>query len=669
LALGSGLKYHSGRKTFIGGGLPTDISILDATKYEGQLVLGTDESLYFSNGVGWVSTTLTSNNTTFAFGKTEAQLNGNNASTADLAVDSNLLQGYNWASPASIGGGNANNAVFTDVIVSGNLFVGGTTTTVNTAILQVSNGFIVLNKDQTTPIADGGLIFQRYGTPNTTNYNAAFVWDENADRFVFGATPNTAPNSIDITISDEWLVVDDLGNVTIKNDILANNATFNSLSVSGNSILSGVVANNSLGANGYVLTSNGSSVHWTYVSGDVGFTGSIGFTGSQGNTGFTGSASTVSGGTGFTGSIGFTGSQGDIGYTGSVGYTGSLGFTGSQGIPGEAAAQGYTGSVGFTGSAGFTGSIGFTGSRGDTGFTGSASTVAGATGFTGSQGIPGEAADQGYTGSVGFTGSAGFTGSVGFVGSRGITGYTGSQGALGFTGSRGVTGFTGSASTVAGGTGFTGSIGIGFTGSSGFTGSVGLTGFTGSKGDIGFSGFTGSVGFTGSLGFTGSQGAGVTGSQGTTGFTGSRGTTGFTGSIGFTGSGISTASNTQLNSLGVGTAASGTAGEIRATNNITAYYSDDRLKTNLGNIPNALDMLLSLNGFYFEPNSVAQALGYVKRREVGVSAQQVHKILPEITAPAPIDEQYMTVRYEKLIPLLIEAIKELNNKVKVLESK
>lgn len=113
-----------------------------------------------------------------------------------------------------------------------------------------------------------------------------------------------------------------------------------------------------------------------------------------------------------------------------------------------------------------------------------------------------------------------------------------------------------------------------------------------------------------------------------------------------------------MTSLGIGTAASGTTGEIRATNNITAYYSDDRLKTKLGNIPDALDKVLSLNGFYFEPNEIAQAFGYEKKKQVGVSAQQVNSILPEIIAPAPIDEKYMTVYYDKLIPLLIEAIKE-----------
>ena len=129
----------------------------------------------------------------------------------------------------------------------------------------------------------------------------------------------------------------------------------------------------------------------------------------------------------------------------------------------------------------------------------------------------------------------------------------------------------------------------------------------------------------------------------------------------------STAQNSQFNSIGVGTAGSGTAGEIRATNNITAYYSDDRFKTNLGNIPDALAKVLTLNGFYYEANELAQSYGYEKKREVAVSAQQVLAIMPEVVAPAPIDENYLTVRYERLVPLLIEAIKELNAKVTALE--
>jgi hypothetical protein len=132
---------------------------------------------------------------------------------------------------------------------------------------------------------------------------------------------------------------------------------------------------------------------------------------------------------------------------------------------------------------------------------------------------------------------------------------------------------------------------------------------------------------------------------------------------------IGTSDNPRFNSLGIGTAASGTAGEIRATNNITAYYSDDRLKTRLGTIENALDKVMSLTGFYHEANETAQSLGYTPVREVGISAQDVQKIMPEVVAPAPIDPQYMTVRYERMVPLLIEAIKELKAEVDLLKSK
>lgn len=131
----------------------------------------------------------------------------------------------------------------------------------------------------------------------------------------------------------------------------------------------------------------------------------------------------------------------------------------------------------------------------------------------------------------------------------------------------------------------------------------------------------------------------------------------------------STSQNSQFNSIGVGTAGSGTAGEIRATNAVTAYYSDDRLKTKLGNIEGALAKVKTLSGFYYEANETAQALGYKPKREVGVSAQSVQAVLPEVVVPAPIDEQYLTVHYDKLVPLLIEAIKELEAKVAALEAK
>ena len=127
--------------------------------------------------------------------------------------------------------------------------------------------------------------------------------------------------------------------------------------------------------------------------------------------------------------------------------------------------------------------------------------------------------------------------------------------------------------------------------------------------------------------------------------------------------GLQTSDNLQINSLGVGTAASGVAGEIRATNDVVAYYSDARLKNFEGKIDSALDKVKQLNGYYFTENETAKKLGYANdKRQVGVSAQEVEAVLPEIVTEAPISNEYLTVKYEKLAPLFIEAIKEIDEK-------
>jgi hypothetical protein len=110
-------------------------------------------------------------------------------------------------------------------------------------------------------------------------------------------------------------------------------------------------------------------------------------------------------------------------------------------------------------------------------------------------------------------------------------------------------------------------------------------------------------------------------------------------------------------------------GYITAVGDITAGTSDDRLKDRFGNIPDALNKVLKLNGFYYTHNKTAQQLGLVnKGQRVGVSAQEVLKVLPEVIRDAPIDESYMTVDYSRIVPLLIEAIKGLNAKVESLEA-
>lgn len=129
---------------------------------------------------------------------------------------------------------------------------------------------------------------------------------------------------------------------------------------------------------------------------------------------------------------------------------------------------------------------------------------------------------------------------------------------------------------------------------------------------------------------------------------------------------ISTTASVQHASLGINTTPGGT-GEIRASGEVTAYYSDDRLKTRLGTIENALDKIDSLTGFYYEENELAESLGYKKHRQVGVSAQDTQLQMPEIVTTAPISEDYLTVKYEKFAPLLIEGIKELRQEIRAIK--
>lgn len=119
--------------------------------------------------------------------------------------------------------------------------------------------------------------------------------------------------------------------------------------------------------------------------------------------------------------------------------------------------------------------------------------------------------------------------------------------------------------------------------------------------------------------------------------------------------------------LNVGSATGAGTGEIRASSDIIAHYSSDsRLKTEIQIIPDALQKIKSIDGVTFNWNSLAENKD-TEKREAGVIAQQVQKVLPEIISVR--DNGYLAVAYEKLVPLLIEAIKELSAEVEVLKGK
>ena len=128
-------------------------------------------------------------------------------------------------------------------------------------------------------------------------------------------------------------------------------------------------------------------------------------------------------------------------------------------------------------------------------------------------------------------------------------------------------------------------------------------------------------------------------------------------------------------------------GEVRATGEITAYYSDRRLKEIEPDGPgqdvegkDAADVLKEISGVYYKNNDEAKLFGYDSdKRQIGLIAQEVQKILPEVVVPAPFDiaedgssksgEDYLTIKYEKVIPLLVNAINAQTSKIQELKEK
>ena len=114
-------------------------------------------------------------------------------------------------------------------------------------------------------------------------------------------------------------------------------------------------------------------------------------------------------------------------------------------------------------------------------------------------------------------------------------------------------------------------------------------------------------------------------------------------------------------SLGVGANASTTTGRIDASNDIVAYSSSDiRLKDNIKSIDKALDKVNKIQGIEFDWIEKEEVHGN-SGHDVGVIAQEIEKVLPEVVDTR--DNGYKAVKYEKLVPLLIEAIKDLSRQV------
>ena len=124
-----------------------------------------------------------------------------------------------------------------------------------------------------------------------------------------------------------------------------------------------------------------------------------------------------------------------------------------------------------------------------------------------------------------------------------------------------------------------------------------------------------------------------------------------------------TASTNKTSGALVVTGGAGIGGALNVGGDITAYASSDkRLKDNITPIPNALDKVISISGNTFNWNSASSKEG---KGDTGVIAQEIEALdLPGVTTIR--DDGTHAVAYEKLVPLLIEAIKELSTKVDAL---
>jgi len=236
-----------------------------------------DLSVNFAAFAGDSNFAYFANNSTYAFGKTEDTLNVNSAAYAYAAALAN-----SGVTPGTYGGAseipvitvdqygrinavsfsavagvtdynyNSSNNTFSiqtgagsvfraaintvkDFVVTGNLVVSGTTTTVNTQNITTKDPVITLNDGQLTPFNDIGFVMQRYAVANSTNYNVSIAWNESERKLKFGRVPEDGSDS-QITFAQEWLTINDTGSAYFLANTQAGNSVIAGTSMVINSV-------------------------------------------------------------------------------------------------------------------------------------------------------------------------------------------------------------------------------------------------------------------------------------------------------------------------------------------------------------------------------------------------------------------------------------------------
>ena len=196
LTVANGVTIEAGNLTVSTGYLVVNGAIINSSSFTGTA----NNALYLggkTEGTLNVNSAILANNATYAFGKTEGNLNVNSALIANNATyafgksenqlnanGASYLTGYTFQSPPAIGVTAANTGTFTDVVISGNLTVQGTTTSIDTTELNVGDNLITLNADlpsNTAPTQDAGIEINRGSATDVS-----LIWDEANDKWTVG---------------------------------------------------------------------------------------------------------------------------------------------------------------------------------------------------------------------------------------------------------------------------------------------------------------------------------------------------------------------------------------------------------------------------------------------------------------------------------------------------
>ena len=119
---------------------------------------------------------------------------------------------------------------------------------------------------------------------------------------------------------------------------------------------------------------------------------------------------------------------------------------------------------------------------------------------------------------------------------------------------------------------------------------------------------------------------------------------------------------------GTYTIGSTTSHDLRVTGDVISFYSSDRsLKENIQPIENALEKVSKINGVTFDwkDEYLESRKGWVRKRDTGIIAQEVQEVLPEVVHEKV--DGTLGVKYEKIIGLLIESIKDLKAEIEELK--